>query len=177
MKRTITTALTCLIGATLLSSCLMPGKYRLYRVANSKTESSPSCYGGMIPPSIAQDTDSFKTGSTFAIFAADSDVFYLDVADQTVQGEKKKLGEYEFAGTSVDVEPSGDPNVQATTTTTTKLTIKLEKSGRKVSGKSTLDVNVVCVGGDCPMGINSQCTQNTSFEGAEMQDVDLEHSV
>jgi hypothetical protein len=173
MKRTIFTLITGLVAAATLSSCLTPGKYRLYRIANAKSEMSPGCFpDGMIPESEAFDTTTFKTGATFAIYAADSDVFYLDMDTVSVEGEKDGIGAYKFKGDEKDYEPFGDGNI----ITTTILTVKLEKSGRKVTGTSTQDVQVVCSGDqNCPNP--SQCITKTSFEGAEIEGVELQHGV
>lgn len=174
MKRNIFTFFVGLAAVATFSSCLAPGKYRFYRVANAKSEQSPGCYpNGQIPESEAFDTTTFKTGATFGIFAADSDVFYLDMDTVSIEGSKDGIGAYQFKGESVDLEPFG---ANGSITTTTKVTVKLEKSGRKVSGTSTEDVTVLCSNDqNCPSP--SQCVIKTDFEGSEIEGVELEHGV
>lgn len=175
MKRSIFTFITGLMATAILSSCLVPGEYRIYRVANAKEQRSPGCYpDGMIPESEQFDSTSFKSGATFAIYAADSDVFYLDTDAASVEGKKTGMGAYEFKGELTDIEPFGGDNGQ--TQTTQILTIKVEKSGRKIKGTTVDDVTVVCAGDpNCPP--ISQCRTEVEFEGAEVTDVELQHGV
>ncbi len=174
MKRTITTLFIGLVAVATSSSCLAPGKYRIYRVANAKAELSPGCFpNGQVPESEAFDTTTFKTGSTFAIFASDTDVFYLDLDTESIEGEKSGMGEYKFQGESVDIEPFG---MNGSIQTTRKLTVKVEKSGRKVKGTSTEDVTVLC-SNDQNCSQPSQCVAKVSFEGSEIEGVELEHGV
>jgi hypothetical protein len=150
-------------------SCIVPGKYRIYRVANSKTASSPGCYPDGIPEDVAQDTTTFKTGQTFAVYAAGSGTFFLEmvyVGDgefYTIEGTRSGR-EYTFEGTTVDVQPSSEPPVTVTETFTVDLMIK----GRKVEGTFTYDRRSTD---------GEMCTRTTDFVGAEVKDVDLEHPV
>jgi hypothetical protein len=152
----------------------MPGQYRIYRVAQSKTVSSPGCYPDGIPESEAQDTTTFRTGATFAIFAADTKVYFLDMGSgegaMTIEGERDGR-DYSFSGTDVDVEPSSDNTITTTLTVTVDATIK----GKKITGTSVTDTRSTCTGQNCPNG--TMCTTTTDFEGSEMKDVELEHPV
>lgn len=146
----------------------MPGQYRIYRVANSTTVFSPSC--GAPSDSEAQDTSTFRTGVTFAIFAADTKVYFMEFGEVVLEGDREG-SDYAFSGTDVDVEPSSDNTVTTTHTVSVDVTIK----GKKISGTATDDLRVTCMGNNCPEG--SMCTATTDFEGSEIKDVELQHPV
>jgi hypothetical protein len=168
MLRNLTATVALLTVSTSLG-CITPGTYRIYRVAQSSTESSAGCFPGGPPADSAGDSSTFKSGMTFAIYAHDSDTFFLDLADESLQG--KKDGDYTFEGTSIDVTPDPD----ATTRVLHNGKVKLDISGRKISGTTTVEDSMSCTGANCPAAF--QCITTTKFEGSEIKDVDLEHPV
>jgi hypothetical protein len=168
---------TLIVTASLLTlglSCIMPGQYRIYRVANSTTISSPGCFPDGIPEDQAQDTDTFRTGTTFGIFAADTKVYFLEGMFMggftTIEGDREGR-DYSFSGTQVDVTPGSDNTITDTTAVLVDMTIK----GKKVSGTVLVDIRSTCMGNNCPNGV--LCTQTTDFEGSEIKGVELEHPV
>jgi len=140
----------------------MPGQYRIYRVASSATAYSPGCPNLPDP----QDTTTFRTGSTFAIFAADTKVYFIEgtFGDEfkTLEGDREGR-DYSFEGVDRNVDSDGNATIQT-------LTVELSIKGRKVEGTLTTEDQVT---GPDPF----LCTKTTDFEGSEMKGVKLEHPV
>jgi hypothetical protein len=154
-----------IVTASLLTlglSCIMPGQYRVYRVANSTTVYSPGC------PDLPdlQDTTTFRSGQTFAIFAADTKVYFLDIGagegSVTVEGSREGR-DYTFEGVDRNVDSDGNATIHS-------LTVELSIKGRKVEGTSTTEDQVTAPD-------PYLCIKETDFEGSEMKDVELEHPV
>jgi hypothetical protein len=160
----------------LTASCgIMPGDYRVYRVAQAETENSPTCYGmGGVPPSEANDSTTFRTGLGFAIYAVDKETFILEVDPGTgpmsLEGSRDGK-DYTFEGESVDVDPA-DP---ITTTSTTNVTIDATIKGKSIEGTTTVTTSTTYVGTGAPPASN--CTTTTTWIGAEVNDVELQHGV
>jgi len=160
--------------ATLAASCqVKPGEYRVYRVANQDTEESNGCYPSPPDIDVTGDSTTVRVGQTFAVFAADSETYFLDFENLSLAGNRDGNA-YSFNGETVDVTLQGD----STITMTSILDIDLTIEGRKITGTSTLDVSSTCTGGmACPDPANTQCITTTKFDGSEMKDVELEHGV
>jgi len=155
------------------ASCMTPGQYHVFRVASSSAENSPGCYQSAPGPDITDDSSTLRTGQTFAIYAADSETFFLDFDTFSLAGTKDG-SDYTFTGESVDVSLVGDSTLRVTSITTLTAEIK----GNKISGTSTLDVTSSCTGGmSCPNPATSQCITTVDFAGAKVKDVDLEHTI
>jgi hypothetical protein len=158
---------------TLMSAtCMTPGQYHVFRVASSRAERSPGCYPSPPGPDITGDSSTLRSGQTFAIYAADSETFFLDFDTFSLAGTKDG-SDYTFTGQEVDISTAGDSTVTVTSITTVEAEIK----GNKISGTSTLDVTQSCVGGSCPNPANSQCITSVEFQGAKVKGVDLERTI
>lgn len=156
------------------ASCITPGQYRIYRIATADAEESTGCYPSAPGVDITGDSTTFRTGQTFAIYAADSDVFFLDLEDFSLEGSKDG-SDYKFTGESVDVMNLGGDSIL---TLTTSVVINVEIEGKKVRGTSTYDVRQSCSGGmNCPSPSSTQCITTQSFLGSEVKDVELEHPI
>lgn len=172
MKLRTTLCVAAALSA-MTASCLAPGQYRIYRVAAAVAEQSTGCFPSSPGPDITGDSSTFRSGQTFAIYAADSDVFFMDLEALTLEGTKDG-SDLSFHGESVDVQNLGG---DTTLTVTTVMDVNVEIEGKKISGSSTLDVTQSCSGMNCPMPANSQCITTQSFRGSEVKDVELEHQV
>lgn len=154
-------------------SCMTPGQYHVFRVASSSAEQSSGCFPVAPGPDITGDSSTLRTGQTFAVYAADSETFFLDFDTFSLVGTKDG-SDYTFSGESVDVSVPGDSTVTVTTVTTVEAEIK----GNKITGTSVIDVTQSCTGGtSCPSPASSQCITTVQFQGAKLKDVDLEHPI
>jgi hypothetical protein len=172
MKPSVVIFAGALVSLTSVT-CMTPGQYHVFRVASSSAEQSSGCYPFVPGPDITGDSSTLRTGQTFAIYAADSDTFFLDFETFSLVGTKDG-SDYTFTGESVDVSLAGDSTVTVTSVTTLEAEIK----GNKISGTSVLDVTQSCSGGtSCPSPATSQCITTVSFQGAKLKDVDLEHPI
>lgn len=167
---------TLCLGAGLAAmtlSCMSPGQYHVFRVASSSAELSTGCFPSAPGPDITGDSSTLRTGQTFAIYAADSETFFLDFDMFSLAGTKDG-SDYTFTGESVDVMTVAD----STITTTSVTTIDAEIKGAKISGTSVVDVTSNCSGGmGCPMPPSSHCVTTVEFKGAKVKGVDLEHAI
>lgn len=160
--------------AAMSASCITPGQYRIYRIASSSAEQSPGCYPSAPGVDITGDSTTFRTGQTFAVFAADSDIFFLDLEEFSLQGDKSG-SDYKFTAESTDVMNLGGDSIL---TVTTAAVINVEIKGKKVRGTSTFDVRQSCSGGmNCPNPSSTQCITTQSFLGSEVKDAELEHPI
>jgi hypothetical protein len=159
--------------AAMTASCMTPGQYHIFRVASSSADQSSGCYGGSPGPDITGDSSTLRTGQTFAIYAADSETFFMDFDTYSLTGSKDG-SDYTFTGQTVDVQTVVDSTVTLTSVTT----ISAEIHGNKISGTSTVDVTSNCVGGmSCPDPASTQCVTTVDFQGAKVKGVDLEHAI
>ncbi|MEM9461997.1 MAG: hypothetical protein AAGF11_48005 [Myxococcota bacterium] len=170
-----------LVGLTaLVASCqIKPGEYRVYRVANEDTVESTGCYPSDPGEDITGDSTTVRVGQTFGIFAADSDVYFLDFEMASLAGSRDGK-DYSFSGETVDVMILPDPagGAESRFTSTSILDVNLTIDGKKISGTSVLEVTTSCTGGaQCPDPANTTCTTTTNFQGSEVKDVELEHGV
>jgi hypothetical protein len=173
--RRIFAATTLLASTLLISSCVQPGQYVIYRVAQAEGKQSLGCWpNGQIPQDEANDSTTFRGGDTFAIFASGDGVFWLDFAGGMLEGEYSG-GTYTFEGVDTDINYPGDDGTQSTDTTILKVTVTVDQ--KKVSGKSVQDVSSVCVGNTCPDPPVFQCITTTEFVGSKIDGVDLEHAI
>ena len=155
-----------LLAATASASCIIPGQYRVYRVAATTTSTTPDC-GMMGDPG---DSTTFKSGMTFAIYAADTETYYLDLEAESVEG-KRSGSKYTFEGETVDVTDGGGFTLRALR----NLEVKAEIKTRKISGTWIEENSTSCTGMGCPAA--TSCIVTVKFEGSEMKDVELEHPV
>jgi hypothetical protein len=171
---TLRTALCFGAGlAAMTASCMTPGQYHVFRVASSSADQSAGCFGGSPGPDITGDSSTLRTGQTFAIYAADSETFFMDFDTYSLTGSKDG-SDYTFTGQTVDVQTVVDSTVTLTSVTT----IEAEIKGNKISGTSTVDVTSNCSGGmNCPNPASTQCTTTVDFQGAKVKGVDLEHAI
>ena len=159
--------------AAMTATCMTPGQYRIYRVAAAEAEQSTGCFPSPPGPDVTGDSSSFRTGQTFAVYAADSDLFFMDIGEFTLEGTKDG-SDFAFKGESVDVQDLGG---DTTLTTTTVMTVDISIEGKKVSGSSTLEVTNNCLGPACPMPATSQSITTQTLRGAEVQAAELEHPI
>ncbi|MCA9709870.1 MAG: hypothetical protein KDK70_28785 [Myxococcales bacterium] len=166
-----------LVGlSALLGACqIQPGEYRVYRIANEDSEQSNGCFPSTPGPDVTGDSTTVRVGQTFGIFAADPDTYFLDFEALSLAGVRDGK-DYAFNGETVDVMVFG-PNNDSTQTVTSILDVDLTISGRQLEGTSVLEVTSECVGMSCPTPANTVCTTTTSFQGSEVKDVELEHSI
>jgi len=170
-----TTSMMVLGLCTLAAACqIKPGEYRVYRVANEDTIESSGCYPSAPGVDITGDMTTVRAGQTFAIYAADSETYFLDFEMISLAGTRDAT-DYTFDGETVDVTTIGPDSVQ---TLTSIVDVDLTIEGKKISGTSVLEVTSSCTGGmSCPTPATSVCTTTTNFEGSELKDVELEHGV
>ncbi|HGG56370.1 MAG TPA: hypothetical protein ENK31_01090 [Nannocystis exedens] len=149
-----------------LGGCsIQPGHYVIIRLASAKTTESASCWDNMVPDSIKDDTTTLATGSSVAIFAADADTYYLELADGTISIEGTRDGkDYSFFGEDIDVEEYS--------TTTVTWDVQTTINNKSVTGKSI--TTTTCTGDGC--GIAS-CVQTTEFVGTVVKGVELQRGI
>lgn len=155
-------ALSMLVG---LGGCsIQPGHYVIIRLANAETTLSASCYAdNKVPDNIRDDRTNLATGASVAIFAADSETYFLELADISIEGTREGK-DYTFLGEEVDVEEDS--------TTTVKWDVQATIDNKSVTG--TLISTTTCTGDAC--GINS-CAVTTNFVGTVVKGVELEHGI
>ena len=157
-------ALSMLVG---LGGCsVQPGQYVIIRLANAELTQSASCYpDNMVPDSLKDDRTTLSTGASIAIFAADSETYYLELAEGAVSIEGSRDGkDYSFLGEEADVEENS--------TTTVKWDIQTTVNNKSVTGTSI--ITTTCSGDGC--GVTS-CVQTTNFVGTVVKGVELEHGI
>lgn len=143
----------------------------MYRVALSAPEPGKDC---ILDDDDTNDSSTILTSETFILYAGPDDKFYLDVGSVTLEGTEDGDG-YKFTGKAVDVEfLGGGQGDKVTSTVSTTLTMTVD--GAAVSGELTSKVVIsyaCAVPTQCPEG--STCTRTTTFVGAEIEDVELQH--
>ncbi|MCA9663412.1 MAG: hypothetical protein KC486_34095 [Myxococcales bacterium] len=160
-------ALGMLVG---IGGCqVAPGQYVIIRVANADTAVSDSCYvDNMVPDGEKDDRTDFRTGGSIAIFAADSETYFLESDNMgvatSIEGTRDG-GDYSFSGEDIDVEAE----YTITTTVDVDLTIK----NKSVIGSSVWTQQ--CSGNNCP--VLPSCVRTTDFVGTIVNGVELEHGV
>ena len=162
---------------TLAASCqIMPGQYRVYRIANEETDSSGGCFPSTPGVDITGDSTTVRAGQTFAVYAADAETYFLDFEGFSLAGVRDG-GDYSFTGEIVDVMLLG-PMQDSTQTVTTVYDVDLTIAGKKITGSTVEEVRSECSGGmSCPNPASMVCTRTTEFQGAEIKGVELEHGV
>jgi hypothetical protein len=155
--------------ATSLSSCTpAPGQYRIYKVTSLPANPQADC-GVEID---IRDSTTFFAAGTIAIFATDTDDFFIEYGDKVLTGSRDGK-DYTFEGVSVQVD---DPIDGTTITTTSQWVVNVTIEGRKINGTLTTFDSSVC-GGTCDAFENTACTVVGDFFGAEIKDVELEHPI
>lgn len=114
----------------------------------------------------------FFDAATIAIFATDTDDFFLEYGEDVVSGTRDGKT-YSFEGMSVNVE---DPVEGTTVTTTNQLTVELTINNREINGDVTTFTSSTCTG-SCEAFEDTQCTVIGTFFGTEIKDVELEHAI
>ncbi|MCX4240663.1 hypothetical protein [Paraliomyxa miuraensis] len=163
----------CLVAglSAMTATCMTPGQYKIYRVAQAEADQSSGCYPSDPGVDVTGDSTTFRTGLTFAIFAADSDTFFMDIAGVSLEGTQNG-SEYSFKGNSVDVMTIA---ADTTLTVTTDTVVDVEIKGAKISGSAETTITQECSGPGCPMPANSQCITTQDFLGAEVKGAELEY--
>lgn len=166
----------CLVAglSALTATCMTPGQYKIYRVAQAESEASSGCFPSPPGQDVTGDSTTFRSGLTFAIFAADSETFFMDLEGVSIEGTKDG-SEYSFKGEAVDVMDLGGDSFQTVTTITT---VDVEIKGAKITGTAETDISTSCAGGmNCPDPASTQCITTQEFQGAEVKGADLEHPI
>jgi hypothetical protein len=164
------------VVGTSVSGCggIGPGDYVIYRVSYGELSRSSGCYPDKeVPADEKSDSTTYRTGTSFILYAGAEDAFYLDTGEKTLQGTKSS-DTYAFAGKAVDVEYSNPNGTGAKTTVTVTATVDMTVDGEAVSGKVTTKTTQKCTGSDaCPDDFS--CTESVDFVGMEVEDVQLFH--
>ena len=170
-----------LIGVLFAGCTVQPGEYRVYRIAMLPETLDANCYAGGNDPNLSEDTTTFFNVSTFAIFASDSDTYFLEFGSDALTGTRDK-NDYSFAGDSTDIQIlSPDPLVKSTTRVIANIEISLE--GDEAFGTYVRTVAQGCSDGSEPgdncesFGDNTECTVNGTFFGTWVKDAELEYPV
>ncbi len=157
------------LGATTLSACqVYPGDYRVYRVTSLAPTVGIDCEN---QPDL-RDTSTFFGVATIAMFASDSDSYFLELGADVLTGTRDG-GVYSYEGVSVNVDDLG---MVATTTTTRTLDVQVTLKNKEIVGTAT-EVNTVTCTGDCMGFTNTSCTLTTNFFGSEVNGAELEHPI
>jgi hypothetical protein len=176
LVRTLNPCAAALALGVLTAGCgIGPGDYIMYRVAASEQDRSTGCYGDTIPPNVKSDSSTFRSSSTWIIYAnaTEEDAYYLDIGDATMEGVESDAG-YTFSGKTIDIEYTMPDGTGDKLTTTNTVTIEMAVSGASISGTATDKTTYKCAG-TCPPPIIPSCTITTEFKGSEIDGVDLEH--
>jgi hypothetical protein len=154
-----------------------PGDYVVYRIGSTQQTLNGDCQPG---PNEVQDSTSIRSSGTVILFAGQEGEFFLETADATLSGE---LGgepdsgvSYAFEGQTVDVEYADPKGTGTKRVVTINTEIDLDVDGEVVSGDQRITTTFQCTGSDCGV-VPGRCTQRTSFNGTEVEDVGLEHKV
>ncbi|MEZ4383224.1 MAG: hypothetical protein R3A79_17990 [Nannocystaceae bacterium] len=163
-------ALGMLVG---IGGCQVhPGQYVIIRVANADLQRSDSCYfDNMVPDSIRDDRTDFRTGSSLAVFAADSETYFIEYdfngTPVSIEGTRDG-GDYSFAGEDVNVEQEYTVTqiVEVDMTIKNKTVIGTTVATRQCSGNGCEGASEV-----------PSCVETIDFVGTIVSDVELEHGV
>ncbi|MCC6525319.1 MAG: hypothetical protein IT373_21880 [Polyangiaceae bacterium] len=152
-----------------------PGDYAIFQVALEEQSRSSGCYypdQGPSPNEMFDSSDLVST-DTWILTAGPNDQFYLSSNVADLAGVETDDG-YKFSASSVDVDFDGNVTTGTKRTEWRTLDVNVIVDGKAISGDSVSTTSYECVGTTCGAPIPS-CTVTTSFTGAEIDDVDLEH--
>ena len=170
-----------LLAATTAGCTVKPGDYRIYRLASN--ELSNACTDTVIDPDHT-GTSTYFTPNLIAIYAADSDSYFLEGALGAILGSRDGNG-YTFTGNETindnwNTDETGlDRNF--VTSRVTDEVWDLELKGKGLSGTHTVTTTTTCNGGmdECAAvdRVVRSCTQVVEVFGSEVDDVDIEYVI
>lgn len=170
-----------LIGVLFAGCSVQPGDYRVYRIAMLPETKDANCFAGGRDPNTIEDTTTFFGVSTFAIFASDSDTYFIEFGSDALTGTRDGK-DYSFDGDSTDIEVvSPDPLIKVTTRVIANIEVSLD--GDEAFGTYTRTVATGCSDGNEPgdnceaFGDNVECTVHGTFFGTWVKDAELEYPV
>jgi hypothetical protein len=132
--------LLCGLAALGATGCgINEGDFVLYRVSAEPLAVSPACYypDEVPPPSEANDTSTFRSSSTFAVYRTAEDTLILDINGAAIPGGESDEG-YEFVGYQIDTTYLGMDNLEAKVSLVTTNRITMVVDGNSIEGDITI---------------------------------------
>lgn len=168
-----------LLAATTAGCQVKPGDYRIYRLAFN--EVSGSCSDDLVDDMRHTHSDTTFVPSLIAVYAADTDTYFLEDGARSLVGERDGNG-YTFVNTEVWNDKWGMEEGQARmfeSTRTVEEVWDLDLKGKGLSGRFTVDSVTACSGteDDCvAVGYKARsCSSVVEVFGSVVDDIDIEY--
>ncbi len=159
------------------------GDFVVYRVSAEPFTVSPACYypEEVPPPSEANDSSTFRSSATFAIYRTTNDVLVLDTGSAALPGGESDEG-YEFVGYQIDTTYLGMNNLEAKVSIVSTNRITMVVDGSSIEGDISIIESQKCdfLTATPSPGLCEKvpdCERTAHYVGVELDDTALRNYV
>lgn len=150
-----------------------PGDYRIWDVAVAPESKSAGCYPNSTPGIDSHSSDAVSQ-QTWVLTAGPNSELFLDTKVLGLSGKKTDTG-FEFITNQTDVTYDGGQSSGSRRTDKQVIDITMTVDGKSISGSVTNKTTHSCTGGTTCGNQIPTCVITNDFNGAEINDVKLEH--